>query len=288
MKGICKRLLTLGAALCLAVLFTVPALAVPEQGYYTFLSDEAGLLEEWEMDELEAKAASITETYGFAPYIIVIESLGGVDVTDKALSFWDEYSLGVENADGQREGSLLLMSMEDRDFDYEVWDYTNAVFDEYRFDSVQQAFLAEFRDDNWYEGFYEYLNATEYYLSGAADDVEEGEDWDYYGDYEADYGGEYEEGPSLLTILLFLLVIPCAVAGIICGILAVMMTSVHHATSAGSYVTGGGVDMRVQQDQFTHRTETRHKIERNDDHSSSSSGGGGGGGGGHFSSSGKF
>lgn len=279
-----RALRRLGTALVLAAALTVPALAVPEQGYYTFLADGAGLLSEAEMDTLETKAQEITDTYGFAPYIIIVEGLNGVDVSDLALSYWDEYSLG---AGDRREGSLLLMSMEDRDFDYEVWDYTNAVFDEYRYDSVREAFLGEFRRDDWYGGFTEYLDATAYYLSGEADDIEPGEDWDYYGDYVADYGGgERHEGPGLLSVLLLVVLLPCAIAGVICGGMAASMKSVRPASYAGNYVKGHPA-LRVKEDIFTHTTETRTKIERSHDSGGGHSGDGGGGGG-HFSSSGKF
>ena len=281
--GLLRRVLTLGSVLLMTVVLSVSAWATEGDGY-TYILDTAGLLETWEADELEAEAASIAADYGFAPYVVTVEDLYGVTATDKALSYYDEHAMGVgEN----REGSILLLSMAGRDFAYEIWDYTNGVFDSYRRDSVQEAFLTDFREDDWYGGFRDYLVATRYYLTGAADDVEEGEDYHYYGDYTPDYGRYEESGVPLLTILLFTVIIPCGIAGLICAGMLSAMKTVRHAAFAGNYVKGG-VKLRIREDVFTHTTETRTRIQKESDHSSSGGGGGGGGGGGHFSSSGKF
>ena len=83
-----------------------------------------------------------------------------------------------------------------------------------------------------------------------------------------------------------MVVIPLAVAALVCLIMLGMMKSVRPAASATAYVVGD-VKLRTREDVYTHTTETRTKIQKSESSSSSSSSGGGGGGG-SFSRSGKF
>ncbi|MBQ9347255.1 MAG: hypothetical protein IJT94_07960, partial [Oscillibacter sp.] len=149
--------------------------------------------------------------------------------------------------------------------------------------SVQEAFLKEFRDDDWYGGFTEYLNAIEHYLSGAADDVdrEAGEDWNYYGDYVPDYAED--EGGGLLGVLI-VIGIPVLISLLISLGMLGMMKTVHAGAEADSYLKGE-LNLRVKEDIYTHTTESRVKIKTEKSDSGGSSGGGGGG---SFSGGGKF
>ena len=70
------------------------------------------------------------------------------------------------------------------------------------------------------------------------------------------------------------------------------MKTVRKAASAGNYIPAGGFRLRVRDDRFTHTTESRVKIQKEENHSGGHSGGGGGGttirSDGGSSSSGKF
>ena len=110
--------------------------------------------------------------------------------------------------------------------------------------------------------------------------AENGTPVDVYGD-----SGEIDPAVSTGVNILFIVVIPCLISLAVCGIFAAQMKTARRQTGARGYISHGGVDMRVTQDQFLYNTETRQPIPQNNNNS---------GGGttvnsaGHSHSSGKF
>ena len=109
--------------------------------------------------------------------------------------------------------------------------------------------------------------------------AENGTPVDIYSDDEID------PAVSAGVNILFIVVIPCLISLAVCGIFAAQMKTARRQTGARGYISHGGVDMRVTQDQFLYHTETRQPIPQNNNNS---------GGGttvnsaGHSHSSGKF
>lgn len=88
--------------------------------------------------------------------------------------------------------------------------------------------------------------------------------------------------------LLLILGIPCLIALVVCSVFKAQMKTAGIKTTAGDYIKMGDLRLNVQQDLFTHRTQTRQIIQQQ----TSRSGGGGGGttirSGGFSGKSGKF
>lgn len=85
--------------------------------------------------------------------------------------------------------------------------------------------------------------------------AENGEPVDVYGD-----SGEIDPAVSTGVNILFIVVIPCLISLAVCGIFAAQMKTARRQTGARGYISHGGVDMRVTQDQFLYHTETRQHI----------------------------
>lgn len=269
-----KRISYLFLLVCVALCVPVSAF----EGVYVV--DDAGVLSDAEARALETQALAIAQTYDFGVYLVTVDDFtdyGYSDVYDCAVALYEESELGLGD---DRDGELLLMSMSNRKYALDYHGYGNTAFTEYGRDLLENDMLDCFRDDDWYGGFQQYMQWSEYLLSEAANGEPLG--WDEYGDYHPD--DDYDDGPGL-TEWGLTLGIPAVITTIICLILLGQMSTVHEATQAKQYVVPRSLNIRTKSDRYTHSTETRVKVE------SENHGGGGSthhSGGGHSGRSGSF
>ena len=240
-----KRISSLLAVMALALFLCVPALAAGfDEAELYFVTDEAGLLSEQEWSDLEARAEEISlkykcGVYNFANYA------DGNDVVEAAKNLYREYTLGYG---GERSGVLLLLSMAERDYDLLAYGYGNTAFTDYGKDQLAEKFLDNFKDDDWYGGFQDYLEKSGSMLQSAR----EGHPLDVDGNPLIRLAGI---GISLL--------VGCVAAFVIAvGVSDRMMKSVSAKTKADTYLIAGSVEITGREDHFTHTTETRTKIEK--------------------------
>lgn len=265
-----KRKLTVFVLLALLVtVLVLPAQAAPQLSQVT---DAAELLsyDEWEV--LEVRCARLTQQYGCGVYIITVddfENYGDGDVFETTYGLYHQYELGAGDA---RDGLVLLLSMNTREFALFVYgDRAEYAFDAYGQMALEQEFLPFFGEDDWYGGFSAYATACESYLEQAAAGTPVREP------VRASFGEEGWKFPGFGVFLAVL--ISFFVSFIVCSILNRGMKNVFVKGEAGAYVSGD-LDLTAQYDQITHTTVSRTKVESSS--SSSRSGGGGSGRSGHF------
>ena len=150
-----------------------------------------------------------------------------------------------------RNGAILIFTMNDRAFAHFYYgEKSEYAFNSYAQEQIEDTFLDNFRENDWYGGFSHYLSAGGEYLALAA------------------------EGHPVRRSPVPAIVISCAagilIAFLACSILKRKMKSVYVQARADGYVSGK-LRLARQTDRFTHRTETRRRIEP-----PKSSGGGGG------------
>lgn len=249
-------LLLLG--LCCTAFAEAPAATEPQLWNIT---DTVGLLTSDEDLTLEARAEEISAQYGVGIYLLILEDYSEYydDPYETAYELYHQNTLGMGE---DRDGVILLMSMSDRK--YATFFYgpkAEYAFDAYGQELMEEEFLDDFRDDDWYDGFEDYLEVCDEYLARAeaGDPVR--------GDYSSAGGSD---GSGIGTTILVCLGISAVIAMIVCLILRGKMKSVRKGTHADAYVTGS-LNLTASRDQYTHTTETRTKIE----HESSDSSGGG-------------
>lgn len=245
-----KRISSLLAAMALALLLCVPALAAGfDEAGLNFVTDEAGILTEQEWSELEARAEEISLKYKCGVYIIVVDDFTDYvyddTIYDAAKTFYQEYSLGYG---GEKSGELLLLSMEERDYTLIAYGYGNTAFTDYGKDKLSEKFLDNFKDDDWYGGFQDYLEKSDSMLKSAR----EGHPLDV------------DSNPLIrLAGIGISLLVGCVVAFVIAvWVSDRMMKSVSAKTKADTYLIAGSVEITGREDHFTHTTETRTKIEK--------------------------
>ena len=273
-----KKRFVLAMVLCIALCLTLGGTAyATSSGSSNYVIDDIGLLSADEQQELETTAAQLAERYGCGVYVIIVDDYTDYtngSIEDFSEAMYEYYGLGLGD---DRNCLLLSLSMSERDYDLDAHgSIGNYAFTDYGKEQLAQEFIDDFRYDNWFAGFRDYMSTAGQYLEVA----ENGEPVDVYGD-----SGEIDPAVSTGVNILFIVVIPCLISLAVCGIFAAQMKTARRQTGARGYISHGGVDMRVTQDQFLYHTETRQPIPQNDNNS---------GGGttvnsaGHSHSSGKF
>ena len=248
------------AMILLLVLLAVLILPVHAQAQLDYVTDAAGLLTNEEREALESSCAGISRQYGCGVYIITVDDFrnyGSGDVFETTSGLYPTYELGMGE---KHDGLVLLLSMADRDFALFVYgDKAEYAFDSYGQEQLEAQFLPPLGENDWYGGFAAYVGTCESFLAQAA------------------AGEPVRESPGGL-IAVFVL-ISFLISLVVVLILRAGMKNVHTQGQAHSYLAGN-LNLTGRRDQFTHRTETRRKIESSS--SGSRSGGGGSGRSGKF------
>lgn len=265
------------ALMLLVGCFAVSAAAT--QAQLNYVTDEAGIFSASELTALENRAAEISEKYHFGVYIITLPDYRDYTTSSSvetcAMELYDDNDLGW---DSDRAGTMLLLSMEERDYELDFYSSrADRIFTEAGRDRMEDRFLRYFRQDDFYGGFREYLNTCEEYLLAAEEGHPVGEGESRYSDQD--------EKPSPALAL-----IPGGLAALLVGIFtSAPMRSARQQRDANQYVQGR-LNLRRRSDMFLNRTVTRRP--RNTDPGNSHGSGGSHShsysSGGHSGRSGKF
>lgn len=258
-----------------AVLFSVCFFAFADDltrtaGYHVY--DEADLLSDSEWQRLEQKASEISERYKCDLYVVTVEDFtdytDDYDVLTAAQNIYEKMDFGYGVG---KDGQMLLLSMDDRDFALIAYgNFGNEAFTDYGKDLVIDAFLDDFRNNDWYGGFEDYLDECEYLLEEASNGtpVDILIPDDPYTPYEP-YKPTWED---YVRRFLFMLLPSSLASLIVCSILRSKSKTVHIATNANRYVDDG-LRLFNSSDIFLHRSQTRRRIETENRVSMSSGGG---------------
>lgn len=233
--------------LCLSLSLTVfakkPALLV----------DDADLLSESEERNLLSRLESIGQTYEVDVVIVTTLTLEGKTPEKYANRYYDEHNYGQGD---DRDGVLLLVSMEDRDW----YILTNGL----GADAVNGSEIEDIGNE----------------VASCLGDADYGEAFDIFVDactYEID--GEINGFPFRLgKNLLIALAVGLVIALIVTGVMRAQLKSVRKQLAATEYTKQGSMQVTASYDLFLYRTVDRRKKETSKSSSSGGSSRGGGGG----------
>lgn len=245
MKDMKKKFIICFAALLLILPLNCLAGAEGQQAV-PFVRDEAGLLTQEQLSELEQQAEATAGRYGCATYILTVEDfreLGlGDDIFEAAMDIYEQQQLGQGV---EKNGILLMLSMEGRDYALASYgQLSHKAFTDYGQDYMEERFLDCFSQDDWSSGFKQYLTDCAWLLEQEAK------------------GLPYDVGTAPKGFNWLIIIIPLLAAAAVCGVLAAQMKTARLKTEARDYVAENGVRMDVVQDRFSHRSVVRTKIEK--------------------------
>ncbi len=244
----------------------VPGAASAYKEAAEYIFDRSDLLTDEQWQTLEAKAADISDRHECNTYFALVDdfTVYGDAVEKATYQLYHNENLGKGSG---RDGIIVLLSMKERDYAMFVYGkQAEYAFNKYGQKELEDTFLGDFGDNNWYIGISHYLDSCDEFMTKA------------------------ESGkPVQRSYWIWYLVVvlgSCLIAGVVCLILRDKMITVQKKVEANEYVAAGGLTLTLQYDRYTHTTETRTKVksESSDSGSSTSSYSGGGGSG----RSGKF
>jgi len=228
------------------------------------VADWAGILTAQERETLEQQAQELTENYAFGVYLATVqdyEDLDAVDAYDAAQAVYHGYALGYGS---DRDGVLLLLSMEDRDYALIVnGEYGRYAFNDSGRPAMTEFFLDDFGRDAWYEGFSDYLEWCGNYLDAA-------KNGEPYSDENPPMDAAGRTGAIMIRVAA-IVILPLIIAFITILVLGSKMKSVAAQTRAERYIKGNLI-LTDSQEQYTHTTQTREKIKKDSETKNRSSG----------------
>ena len=217
--------------------------------------DEAELLNETEVAQLNSKLESISKKYKAEIRVVTLSSMDGGDIDVFLEYLYDESGFGYgENHDGV----LLVVCMDPREYRILSNGFAGEAITSGDIDAIGETFKSDLSDGNYADAFDTFADKCEYYLDGHIN------------------GFPFNTGKNLLICLGIGLV----VALIVTGIWKNQLKSVRKQSAANAYVKAGTMQITQSGDFFMYRNVT--KTQKQSSSSSGSSGSSRSTGGGSF------
>ncbi|MDD6488648.1 MAG: TPM domain-containing protein [Clostridia bacterium] len=232
----------------------------------TRVVDMAELMDESEKSSLLSKLDEISERQKLDVVVLTVDTLDGKTPEEYADDFFDYNNYGFGD---NKDGVLLLVSMEDRDWHISTKGYGITAITDKGIEYISDQFLPKLSDGDYYESFVEYANQCDKFITQART----GEPYDV--------GNMPKEPFPVVSAVVMGLVIGLVVAFIVTFIMKGNLKTVQMQNSASDYVRKGSMKVTKRQDAFlySHVSKTRRETQ-------SSGHSGGGGSSTHISSSG--
>lgn len=239
---------------------------IPSSRLKPLLVDDADLLSEWEEEDLLERLTSVSNKEQMDVAVVTVNSIDGKTPEAFADDYYDYNGYG-QGAD--KDGVLLLISMEDRDWHVSTTGFGITAVNDAAIELIEDRVVSHLSDGDYYGAFTSYCSTV--------DEVAE----------MARNGEPYTGGPSLSKSQIF------GTSGILSVILGFgigfgatarqkkNLKRVRKQHGANAYIYGDASHLDICEDRFIRRNVVRTRIQKDDDHR-----GGGGGSTIHFGSSG--
>lgn len=220
--------------------------------------DTSGVLSEAQADALLTKAQELSADYNCDVYTIIVDNMAYYSNAWDIESFAEETAAAYNlNDNGTGNFIMLIMDMNQRRYDLMAFgDFGNMAFTDYGKEQLAEAFLDDFKEDDWYAGFTDYMEKADDMMDMARKGT------------PLDVGTD----PTLKMIgNIACVILGTLIALIVSLIMRASMKPVALKQEANSYVPAGGIQIFNRHDAYTHTTQSRTYSPKQ---SSSSSGGG--------------
>ena len=233
--------------------------------------DNGELLSDDEEQALAQKLDEISERQQMDVVVVTTNSLDGKSAMAYADDYFDYNGYGMgEN----RDGILMLVSMEDRDYWLSTRGYGITVFTDAGIDYISEQFKSYLSDGEYVKAFDTFADLCDSFITQAKTDR------------PYDRSNLPKEPFNVFLSIIIALVAGFVIAFVVTGIMKSKLKSVHFQAAAGTYVKQGSMNVTESRDLFLYSTVNRVAKPKNEDSGSSthtsSSGATHGGGGGKF------
>ncbi len=237
------------------------------------LVDEAGLLTDDEQESLLSKLDSVSEKHKFEVVVVTMASIGDSYPDDFADDYYDYNNYGYNDS---RDGILLLVSMEDRDWHISTTGYGITAFTDAGIEYISDKFLTDLSAGNYFAAFDTFVEECDSFIKHARND----EAYDV-GNMPKRYNAFLIIGGSVLAGLLTAIIVVVIFVG--------QLKSVRAQKTAAEYIVSGSMKIEDSRDIYLYSNVSKRARPKQTSSSSggssthtSSSGTRHGGGGGKF------
>lgn len=265
-----KRILTVLFALVLCMVVVIPTFAASD---LPRLVDNADLLTDSEESTLLSKLNEISERQQTDVVVVTADTLDGKTPMDYADDFYDYNGYGF-GAD--KDGVLLLVSLEDRDWWMSTTGYGITAITDAGIEYISEKFLSDLSDGDYADAFTTYAELCDDFFTQARS----GQPYDT---------GHMPKQPfNIARNLLIALIVGFVIALIATGVMKGKLKTVRFQSAASNYVKANSMNVTESRDMFLYTHVDRRAKPKDTDSSSgssthtSSSGSTHGGGGGKF------
>ena len=249
MKRFLILLLTL--ALCLSLAISVSATAAAG-----IVMDDADLLSQAEEQALTQKLTEVGTAYNAQIIVATVASADGQDPDYMVNDLYDSMGFGYGEL---RDGVLLLVCMDPREYRILSNGYAGNAIDPGVIDTIGDAIVSDLSDGDYADAFEIFADKCGYYLNGYLN------------------GFPFQTGRNLVISLVVGLVLALIVTSILKG----QLKSVRKQNQANSYVRDGSMQVTLSRDTYLYSHVSRTK-KQSSNSSGSRSGGSRSVGGGSF------
>ena len=243
-------------------------------GDMEYAVDSAEVLTTEELESLKSKLAQISDENNIDVGVVTVDYLDGKTAQEFANDLFEQNKFGKgEN----RDGILLLVATEDREWAMSTHGSAKEAFNEEGLDFLSGEFLPYLAEDDYYSAFENFANnagelSAMYVLGDPYGEEEYVDDESYPIDENI---VEEEKGINNEVWIPLSIVMGCAISIVIMMMYKSQLKSVKSESRADDYL----MDMKLvkSQDIFLYRTVTRTMRPKNENNSSDFSSGGGGG-----------
>ena len=231
-----QKMLALLLIVSLCITATIPALAA---GGAPRLVDNADLLNDYEEENVSYRLDEVSQRHQLDVVIVTTNTLEGKSIYAYADDFFDYNGYGYGSS---RDGILLLVSMENREWWISTCGEAIQIFSDADLDYMGEQMLPHFSAGDYAEAFEMFANLCEghiiHFASGENDD------------YESD-------AFDPLTMLLCALVAGLVVALIVTGIFRAQLKSVRTQYAAANYIQQGSLRITGAGEFFLYRNVSK-------------------------------
>lgn len=267
-----KRIVPIILALLVLLCLAVPTLAA--EGFddsFSRVMDGANLLTESERADLAGRLEQLRDRVHMDVAIVTVTSLDGKSVRQYADDFYDTCGYGYGS---NRDGLLLLINMEDRDWYISTCGSAITAFTDAGIDYIGDQIVPDLSNGDYAAAFDCFIRLCDRFVE------------------QANTGAPYDRGnlprePLSAVWIVIALVAGFVVAQIVVGGMKGQLRSVRAQSSAAGYVRANSLQLDRSQERFLYHTVTKTPRPKQNSSSgssthTSSSGSTHGGGGGKF------
>ncbi len=256
-----KNLLITILTIFLCLFMVVPVLAEGEDAengfadeYYRLL-DMASLLSDEEVDSLTSRLDELSLRQRMDVVIATTDTLDGKSVVEYADDLYDYCSFGYG---ANRDGLILVISMEDNDWYISTCGYGITVFTDAGIEYIGKQIVPYLSDSDFTRAFATYITLCDEFITQAKTDK------------PYDIGSLPREPLSPAWILVSLivgLILSCTTV----GKMKAKLTTVRAQAAANSYIKPGTLNINDSREMFLYRSVTRTQKPKNNSSSGGSS-----------------